>query len=265
MAREVEGIIRDLGAVPGDHRRPRRASADRTRRRRPRAARQPPRRHQGQPPRPALRHGARRSTARRRSPRRCGWRRWPGSGSSSPAASAGCTAAPSRPSTSAPTSPSCPPPTSPSCRPGVKSILDIGLTLETLETLGVPVLTVGADEFPSFYSRSSGHAVADARRHRRRGRRVMRHKWDLGLAGGLVVANPIPEADEIPADADRRDHRPGARRHGRARDPRQGRDAVPPRHGSSRSPAARAWPPTSRWCATTRGSAPRSPRRTPAG
>ena len=82
---------------------------------------------------------------------------------------------------------------------GVKSILDIGLTLEMLETLGVPVLTVGADEFPSFYSRSSGHAspmrvdtaeeVAD----------VMRHKWGLGLAGGLVVANPIPEADEIPA------------------------------------------------------------------
>ena len=54
---------------------------------------------------------------------------------------------------------------------GVKSILDIGLTLETLETLGVPVLAVGTDEFPSFYSRSSGHAVADARRRRRRGGR----------------------------------------------------------------------------------------------
>lgn len=83
---------------------------------------------------------------------------------------------------------------------GVKSILDIGLTLETLETLGVPVLVNGADEFPSFYSRSSGFdapmrvdgpgEVAD----------VMRAKWDLGLAGGIVIANPIPAEDEIPAD-----------------------------------------------------------------
>ena len=47
---------------------------------------------------------------------------------------------------------------------GVKSILDIGLTLESLETLGVPVVVVGSDEFPSFYSRESGHAGADAGR-----------------------------------------------------------------------------------------------------
>ncbi len=83
---------------------------------------------------------------------------------------------------------------------GVKSILDIALTLETLETLGVPVLVNGTDEFPSFYSRSSGHAapmrvdgpaeIAD----------VMDAKWDLGLTGGLVVANPIAVEDEIPAD-----------------------------------------------------------------
>ena len=82
---------------------------------------------------------------------------------------------------------------------GVKSILDIGLTLETLETLGVPVLTVGADEFPSFYSRSSGHASPMRVDTAEEVAAVMRHKWDLGLAGGLVVANPIPEADEIPA------------------------------------------------------------------
>jgi len=82
---------------------------------------------------------------------------------------------------------------------GVKSILDIGLTLETLETLGVPVLTVGADEFPSFYSRSSGHASPMRVDTAAEVAAVMRHKWDLGLAGGLVVANPIPEADEIPA------------------------------------------------------------------
>jgi pseudouridine-5'-phosphate glycosidase len=81
---------------------------------------------------------------------------------------------------------------------GVKSLLDIGRTLEVLETLGVPVICVGSDQFPSFYSRSSGFAaplrlddvneIADA----------MRAKWGLGLAGGVVVANPIPEADEIP-------------------------------------------------------------------
>ncbi|WP_134740508.1 pseudouridine-5'-phosphate glycosidase [Nocardioides sp. 503] len=82
---------------------------------------------------------------------------------------------------------------------GVKSILDIGLTLETLETLGVPVLGYGAEEFPSFYSRESGHRApmrvdtpADVVG-------VMRAKWDLGLGGGIVVANPIPAEDEIPA------------------------------------------------------------------
>jgi pseudouridine-5'-phosphate glycosidase len=83
---------------------------------------------------------------------------------------------------------------------GVKSILDIGLTLEALETLGVPVLGVGTEDFPSFYSRTSGfrapttvHSPADIAR-------VMRTHWGLGLPGGLVVANPIPVADEIPAD-----------------------------------------------------------------
>jgi pseudouridine-5'-phosphate glycosidase len=82
---------------------------------------------------------------------------------------------------------------------GVKSILDIGLTLEKLETLGVPVLVDGSDDFPSFYSRGSGFpaplrvdgpdAVA----------RAMHAAWSLGLPSGLVVAHPIPEADEIPA------------------------------------------------------------------
>ncbi|WP_405731558.1 pseudouridine-5'-phosphate glycosidase [Streptomyces sp. NBC_01537] len=83
---------------------------------------------------------------------------------------------------------------------GVKSILDIGLTLETLETLGVPVLTYGTDEFPAFYSRVSGFAspmradtpgeIAD----------VMHARWDLGIAGGVSIANPVPEDEEIPAD-----------------------------------------------------------------
>lgn len=83
---------------------------------------------------------------------------------------------------------------------GVKSILDIGLTLETLETLGVPVLAVGSDEFPSFYSRSSGHAAPNRVDTAAEIAAVMSAKWQLGLDGGVVVANPIPVEDEIPAD-----------------------------------------------------------------
>jgi len=81
---------------------------------------------------------------------------------------------------------------------GAKSILDIGLTLETLETLSVPVVVYGADEFPAFYSRSSGYRApmrldsADAIAA------MMQAKWRLGMAGGISIANPIPAADEIP-------------------------------------------------------------------
>ena len=70
---------------------------------------------------------------------------------------------------------------------GVKSILDIGLTLESLETLGVPVVGFGTDEFPSFYSRTSGH------------RSPMRVDTVEELAGGISIANPVPAEDEIPA------------------------------------------------------------------
>lgn len=83
---------------------------------------------------------------------------------------------------------------------GVKSILDIGLTLETLETLGVPVVVLGSDEFPSFYSRSSGFAAPMRLDTATDVAAMMRAKWDLGLAGGIAVANPIPVQDEIPAD-----------------------------------------------------------------
>ena len=83
---------------------------------------------------------------------------------------------------------------------GVKSILDIGLTLETLETLGVPVLAFGSDEFPSFFSRSSGFGAPIRVDTPAEVAALMRAKWDLGLAGGVVVANPIPAESEIPAD-----------------------------------------------------------------
>lgn len=81
---------------------------------------------------------------------------------------------------------------------GAKAILDIPKTLEVLETLGVPVIAYGQDGFPAFWSRESGlraplradtpEAVAAAHRMRRR----------LGLAGGQLVANPIPPEAEIP-------------------------------------------------------------------
>jgi pseudouridine-5'-phosphate glycosidase len=83
---------------------------------------------------------------------------------------------------------------------GVKSILDIGLTLEVLETQGVPVLVHGSDEFPSFFSRSSGHAAPMRVDSAAEVAAVMRSAWSLGLRSGIVVANPIPAADEIPAD-----------------------------------------------------------------
>ena len=83
---------------------------------------------------------------------------------------------------------------------GVKSILDIGLTLETLETYGVPVLVHGSDEFPSFYSRESGHAAPNRVDSAEQVAAIMRAHWALGLTSGLVIAHPIPREDEIPAE-----------------------------------------------------------------
>ncbi|MGN0735273.1 MAG: pseudouridine-5'-phosphate glycosidase [Anaerovoracaceae bacterium] len=81
---------------------------------------------------------------------------------------------------------------------GVKSILDIGATLEYLETAGVPVITYGTDMFPAFYSRESGFTsecridetseIAD----------LIRTKDQLGLRGGILIACPVPAEDEIP-------------------------------------------------------------------
>jgi pseudouridine-5'-phosphate glycosidase len=82
---------------------------------------------------------------------------------------------------------------------GVKSILDIGLTLEALETLRVPVLAYQTDEFPAFYSRVSGHQAPTRIDNPEQIATVMATKWELGIGGGIVLANPIPEADEIPA------------------------------------------------------------------
>ncbi len=75
---------------------------------------------------------------------------------------------------------------------GAKSILDIGRTLEFLETHGVPVVGYKTDEFPSFYARESGYGVDFRLDEPAQVADVLRKKWELGLDGGAVIANPVP-------------------------------------------------------------------------
>ncbi len=79
---------------------------------------------------------------------------------------------------------------------GAKSILDLGLTLEYLETHGVPVIGYQTDEFPAFYTRRSGHGVDRRIDSPAEIANVLKAKWLAGLNGGVVIANPIPEAHE---------------------------------------------------------------------
>lgn len=76
---------------------------------------------------------------------------------------------------------------------GAKQILDIGRTLEYLETMGVPVIGNGTDEFPAFYCRRSGFRLDYAAKDEAEIARILKAKWDLGLQGGVLVGNPIPE------------------------------------------------------------------------
>lgn len=80
---------------------------------------------------------------------------------------------------------------------GAKSILDIGLTLEYLETKGVPVIGYETDLVPAFYTRESDFAVNFRADNPETVAETLRAKWDLGLKGGAVIANPIPEADAM--------------------------------------------------------------------
>lgn len=80
---------------------------------------------------------------------------------------------------------------------GVKSILDIGLTLEYLETLGVPVVTVGQNEFPSFYSSKSSFRTPLRMDSSMEIADMMKTKWSMGLDGAVLIANPVPEALEV--------------------------------------------------------------------
>ena len=76
---------------------------------------------------------------------------------------------------------------------GAKSILDLGLTLEYLETNGVTVIGYGTKELPAFYTRSSGHSVDYRLDTPKEIADAFRVKMDLGLRGGMLVTNPIPE------------------------------------------------------------------------
>ena len=76
---------------------------------------------------------------------------------------------------------------------GAKMILDIGLTLEYLETMGVPVLGYNTDQFPAFYCRKSGFGVDYTAKSAAEIAKSARTKWDLGLAGGMLIGNPVPE------------------------------------------------------------------------
>lgn len=81
---------------------------------------------------------------------------------------------------------------------GVKSILDIGLTLEYLETYGVPVVSVGQRGFPAFFTRESGFN-ADFQLDTPAEQAAFIHtKWQLGLKGGVVVSNPVPATEAMP-------------------------------------------------------------------
>ncbi len=80
---------------------------------------------------------------------------------------------------------------------GTKSILDIEKSLEVLETHGVPVFGYQTEEFPAFYTRKSGFKVEYSLASAEEAAAILKTKWDLGLKGGVVIANPIPKEDAL--------------------------------------------------------------------
>lgn len=80
---------------------------------------------------------------------------------------------------------------------GAKSILDLGLTLEYLETHGVPVIGYQTDVLPAFYSRTSPFRVDYRLDSAEEIAQFIETKWKLGLNGGVVIANPVPKEDEL--------------------------------------------------------------------
>lgn len=83
---------------------------------------------------------------------------------------------------------------------GAKAILDLPATLEYLETMAVPVIGYGTDEFPAFYSRRSGLPVSARLDSPEEIVRFARAHWGLGMKSAVLVCQPLPPEDEIPAE-----------------------------------------------------------------
>jgi pseudouridine-5'-phosphate glycosidase len=83
---------------------------------------------------------------------------------------------------------------------GAKSILDLALTREYLETLGVPVLGYQTNSLPAFYTRSSEHSIDYRQDSAEEIAQFLSAKWKMGLDGGVVIANPIPEEYAMDTD-----------------------------------------------------------------
>jgi len=83
---------------------------------------------------------------------------------------------------------------------GAKAILDLNLTLEYLETQGVPVLGFQTEELPAFYTRKSGLKVDYRLDSPQEIANFLKSKWDLNLNGGVVIANPVPEIYQMDYD-----------------------------------------------------------------
>ena len=125
---------------------------------------------------------------------------------------------------------------------GAKSILDLGLTLEYLETKGVPVIGYQTEELPAFYTRTSGFKV-DYRLDTPEELAAAFHvKGEAGLAGGMLVTNPHSRAVFHGSQRDQRRHRPRGGRSPLPGHPRQGDDPLPAGedqgHHRRRQPAA---------------------------
>ena len=105
---------------------------------------------------------------------------------------------------------------------GAKAILDLPATLEYLETMSVPVIGYGTDDFPAFYSRKSGLGVTETLDNPQDIVTFAKTHWEAGLQSAVLVANPVPETDAIPtsemepfiAQANREAHEQGI--HGQA-------------------------------------------------
>lgn len=83
---------------------------------------------------------------------------------------------------------------------GIKAILDLGLTLEYLETFGIPMLGFQTDELPAFYTQKSGFKVNYQMNSPLEIAQLLKTKWNLKLKGGVIIANPIPKEKELDFD-----------------------------------------------------------------